>query len=106
MREDSRTQLRRIRDSKMESILRSANKKLIISKADSCIEKVECFVKKEIAKGKSLEEAIKIVQENESILKTYTQLNDYQVKAVVFNTIRVRAQREAKRNKNEDTIEL
>ena len=106
MKQDSRAQFRKIRDDKMESSVRDAKKKTIINKAESCLDKVECFVKKEIEKGKTIEEAIKIVQESESILKTYSQLKDYQVKAVVFNTIRARAQREAKRNKNEENIEL
>ena len=106
MRQDSRAQFRKIRDDKMELSVRNAKKKNIINKAENCLDRVEGFVKKEIEKGKTIEEAIKIVQENESIIKTYSQLNDYQVKAVVFNTIRARAQREVKRNKSEENIEL
>lgn len=102
MKQDSRSQFRKIRDDKMEDALKDAKKKVVISKAESCIDKIEYFIKREIEKGKTLEEAIKTVQENKSINRTYSQLNDYKVKALVFNTIRGREKMREKNKNNKD----
>ena len=96
--EDRDKQYRRIRYNKMEKVERDVHKKLVVSKANDCIEKVERLVRKEIENGKTINEAMRTIKDSKSITKIYSQLSDDQVKALVLNTIKARIEREEKNN--------
>ena len=88
MEDYHKKRVQRMSDSRMEKSDHSAKKKVTIDRATACYEKIEYFVKMEMEKGKTLEEAIKVVENSKSINRTYSQMEDEYVRRLVFRTIR------------------
>ena len=75
---------------------------LLAEKTSACYNQIENFVKKEMKKGKTLEEAIKIVSESEVLEKIYPQFKEEAVKKKIFNLIRYAEYSKGKKIKNKE----
>lgn len=80
--------------------------KILAEKTSACYNQIEEFVQKEMRKGKTLEEAIKIVGDSKTLEKLYPQLKEDVVKKKVFYLIRTAKYNKEKKAKNKEDGEI
>ena len=105
-RKDQWTKIRDMNNEKRKVDHVYERTKVLAEKTSECYGKIESFVRKEIEKGKTLEEAIKIVSNSKSLERLYPQLKDDAVKKKIFNLIRKAQYSREKKIKNREDGEI
>lgn len=105
-KKDFKSKIRDMNNAKSKVTSAYEKTTLLAQKTSECYGKIEEFVQKEMKKGKTLEEAIKIVFDSKSLERLYPQLKEDVVKKKIISLIRKAQYSREKKAKNVEDGEI